>query len=128
MLGLQKRRAVLGRIVSADGATTIRDASKGDLLLRIPVGRGRSPPDCLMDILILIVAVCLAAIANELYREGNRWFAIMFLACATLAPLNALTSKHEHVEKWLTRLSECLTQRPAQELCDEILEAMAGLD
>ena len=111
-----------------EDAATIRNASKGDLLLRIPVGRNRSLPECLMDILILIVAVCLAAIANELYREGNRWFAIMFLACATLAPLNALTSKHEHVEKWLTRLSECLTQRPAQELCDEILEAMAGLD
>jgi len=81
-----------------------------------------------MDMLILIVAVCLTAIANELYREGNRWFAIMFLACASLAPLNALTSKHEQVENWLTRLSECLKQHPTEKLCDEVSQAMAGWD
>jgi hypothetical protein len=81
-----------------------------------------------MDILILIVAVCLTAIAIELYREGNRLFAVMFLACASLAPLNAMTSKHEDLEKWLTRLSECTKQHTSQSLCDEISEAMADFD
>ena len=81
-----------------------------------------------MDILILIVAVCLTAIGTELYREGNRLFAVMFLACASLAPLNAMTSKHEDLEQWLTRLSECIKQHPSQKLCDEMSEAMADFD
>jgi len=80
-----------------------------------------------MDLLILIVAVCLAAISNELYREGNRWFAIMLLACAILAPFNAMTSKQQGLE-WLTRLSGCMKQASSQKVCDEILEAMADAD
>ena len=81
-----------------------------------------------MDILILIVAVCLTAIATELYREGNRLFAMIFLACASLAPLSAMTSKHEDLGKWVTRLSECTKRHPSQKVCNEISEAVADFD